>query len=316
MLSPTDRAAVDALVAAKAISGRANEVVSQVVSGAGTPHRVLVVGLGEEVAQSWREAGAAMAKYAGGRSWRVWRSRPRKMQRSIRWRPGSARQFQLSRVQGDGKPEGGRCEGEGGAADTGQQRHPHAGGGGAGVGGSWRRGRTWRGRSPRDRGMRLIRRAWRRWRRRWRRIPGSRAACWMRRNSSAWDGRTVGGWRGESESAAVDRVRTQGIENRDGDGFGSEKNRDGDVFRSDPGDRQVDHLRHRRHLDQARREDGGNDLRQVRRHGGPGIDASVGGIEVSAARGGVCSRRRRITFRARRIVPATSSRSTTASPSR
>jgi leucyl aminopeptidase len=64
-LSAADRQAIDALVGAKAISGRAHEVVSQVVSGGGTPHRVLVVGLGDDVtAQSWREAGAAVAKYA------------------------------------------------------------------------------------------------------------------------------------------------------------------------------------------------------------------------------------------------------------
>src|SRR4051812_13688653 len=66
LLPAADREAVEALVRAKAVTGRANEVVSQLVTGgAGGAHRVLVVGLGDEVAaQSRREAGAAVAKYA------------------------------------------------------------------------------------------------------------------------------------------------------------------------------------------------------------------------------------------------------------
>jgi leucyl aminopeptidase len=65
-LPAADRDAVKALVAAKAVTGRAHEVVSQLVTGAGgVPHRVLVVGLGDEMtAQARREAGAVVAKYA------------------------------------------------------------------------------------------------------------------------------------------------------------------------------------------------------------------------------------------------------------
>jgi leucyl aminopeptidase len=66
LLPAADRSAVEALVKAKAISGRVHEVVGQVVGGA-TPHRALVVGLGavEKVsAQSLREAGATLAKFA------------------------------------------------------------------------------------------------------------------------------------------------------------------------------------------------------------------------------------------------------------
>jgi leucyl aminopeptidase len=65
-LATDDRVAIDALISAKALSGRANEVVSQVVS-APSPHRVLVVGLGAAdkfSIQSLREAGAALAKTA------------------------------------------------------------------------------------------------------------------------------------------------------------------------------------------------------------------------------------------------------------
>jgi leucyl aminopeptidase len=63
-LPPPTRAAVDALVAADAISGKANEVVAQVVTEPG-PHRVLAVGVGEAKGlQPYREAGAAIAKYA------------------------------------------------------------------------------------------------------------------------------------------------------------------------------------------------------------------------------------------------------------
>jgi leucyl aminopeptidase len=65
-LPAADRQAVEAMVSAKAVTGRANEVVSQLVTGGGgAAHRVLVVGIGDEVtAQSQREAGAAVAKYA------------------------------------------------------------------------------------------------------------------------------------------------------------------------------------------------------------------------------------------------------------
>ncbi|HEY7114945.1 MAG TPA: leucyl aminopeptidase [Tepidisphaeraceae bacterium] len=68
-LAPGDRAAVNALVAAGAVSGKAGEVVSQVVT-APSSHRVLVIGLsatsaaGTSAIQSLREAGAALAKHA------------------------------------------------------------------------------------------------------------------------------------------------------------------------------------------------------------------------------------------------------------
>jgi leucyl aminopeptidase len=66
-LPPTTRAAVDALVAADAVSGKAHEVVGQVVTEPAT-HRVLVAGLGGVAdaasLQPYREAGASLAKYA------------------------------------------------------------------------------------------------------------------------------------------------------------------------------------------------------------------------------------------------------------
>jgi leucyl aminopeptidase len=66
-LPPATRAAVDALVAADAISGKAHEIVGQVVTEPAT-HRVLVAGLGPATdadnLQPFREAGAALAKYA------------------------------------------------------------------------------------------------------------------------------------------------------------------------------------------------------------------------------------------------------------
>ena len=66
LLSSADRAAVKALIIAKALTGRANEVVSQIVNDP-SPHRVWVVGLGPAdklSAQSLREAGAAVARTA------------------------------------------------------------------------------------------------------------------------------------------------------------------------------------------------------------------------------------------------------------
>jgi len=60
------RAAAEAVVKAKAMGGKAHEVVSQVV-GEPAPHRLLLVGVGvgEKVtAESLREAGAAVAKAA------------------------------------------------------------------------------------------------------------------------------------------------------------------------------------------------------------------------------------------------------------
>jgi leucyl aminopeptidase len=66
MLSAADRAAIDSLVAARAIPSRANEVATQVVD-ASPVHRALLVGLGAAKkisAESLREAGAALAKYA------------------------------------------------------------------------------------------------------------------------------------------------------------------------------------------------------------------------------------------------------------
>ena len=67
-LPPATRAAIDALVAADAISGKAHEVVSQIVTEPAS-HRVLVAGLGPVGAdpaalQPFREAGASLAKYA------------------------------------------------------------------------------------------------------------------------------------------------------------------------------------------------------------------------------------------------------------
>jgi leucyl aminopeptidase len=66
MLGPKDREAAEALMSAKVVNGRANEVAGQVVAGK-PPHRVIVVGLGpaDKVnPQSLREAGAAVAKMA------------------------------------------------------------------------------------------------------------------------------------------------------------------------------------------------------------------------------------------------------------
>src|SRR5687767_1986057 len=63
-LPPPTRAAVDALVAADAIAGKANEVVAQVVTEPAA-HRVLSIGLGEAKSlQAYREAAATLAKYA------------------------------------------------------------------------------------------------------------------------------------------------------------------------------------------------------------------------------------------------------------
>src|SRR5215203_3859020 len=62
VLSEVDRGAVDALLAAKAATGRANEVAAQAVTQP-SPHSVLVVGIGaaaKVTAQSLREAGAAI----------------------------------------------------------------------------------------------------------------------------------------------------------------------------------------------------------------------------------------------------------------
>lgn len=65
-LSAGDLSAVDAMFNARAITGKANEVVAQVVDEP-SPHRLLVVGLGPAdkiSAQSLREAAAALAKTA------------------------------------------------------------------------------------------------------------------------------------------------------------------------------------------------------------------------------------------------------------
>ncbi len=65
-LSPGDRAAIEAMSAAKAFSGKANEIVSQVVDDP-APHRLLIIGVGpsEKLStQSLREAAATLAKTA------------------------------------------------------------------------------------------------------------------------------------------------------------------------------------------------------------------------------------------------------------
>jgi leucyl aminopeptidase len=65
-LPPADQDAVAALVSARAVPSRANELAGQAVNGA-SPHRVLLVGLGagdRPAVQALREAGAALAKAA------------------------------------------------------------------------------------------------------------------------------------------------------------------------------------------------------------------------------------------------------------
>lgn len=65
-LSAGDRAAINAMSAAKAFSGKANEIVSQVVDDP-SPHRLLIIGVGasEKLStQSLREAAATLAKTA------------------------------------------------------------------------------------------------------------------------------------------------------------------------------------------------------------------------------------------------------------